>query len=59
MVRQPTPVFLPKRSHGQRSLADYSPWRRKELDATEATEHNDQFYVIVFEIIFLPLLDFK
>ena len=25
--------------HGQRSLADYSPWGRKELDTTEATEH--------------------
>ena len=23
---QPTPVFLPGKSHGQRSLADYSPW---------------------------------
>ena len=25
----PTPVFLPRKSHGQRSLADYSPWGRK------------------------------
>ena len=24
--RQPTPVFLPGKFHGQRSLADYSPW---------------------------------
>ena len=23
---QPTPVFLPQKCHGQRSLADYSPW---------------------------------
>ena len=23
---QPTPVFLPRESHGQRSLAGYSPW---------------------------------
>ena len=23
---QPTPVFLPGESHGQRSLASYSPW---------------------------------
>ena len=23
---QPTPVFLPRASHGQRSLAGYSPW---------------------------------
>ena len=25
--------------HGQRSLADYSPWGHKELDMPEATEH--------------------
>ena len=31
---QPTPVFLPGKSHGQRSLAEYSPWGRKELDMT-------------------------
>ena len=33
--RQPTPVFLPGESHGQRSLARHSPWGRKELDTTE------------------------
>ena len=32
---QPTPVFLSAKSHGQRSLADYSPWGCKELDTTE------------------------
>ena len=32
-------VFLPGESHGQRSLANYSPWDCKELDTTEATEH--------------------
>ena len=26
----PTPVFLPGESHGQRSLAGYSPWGHKE-----------------------------
>ena len=26
---QPTPVFLPEKCHGQRSLADYSPWGGK------------------------------
>ena len=26
---QPTPVFLPGESHGQRSLAGCSPWGRK------------------------------
>ena len=27
--------FLPGKSHGQRSLVDYSPWDRKESDTTE------------------------
>ena len=32
---QPTPVFLPGKSHGQRSLVGYSPWGCKESDTTE------------------------
>jgi len=32
---QPTPVFLPGKSHGWRSLVDYSPWVRKESNTTE------------------------
>ena len=30
-------VFLPEKSHGQRSLVGYSPWGSKVLDTTEAT----------------------
>ena len=30
-----TLVFLYEDSHGQRSLAGYSPWSHKELDTTE------------------------
>ena len=32
---QPTPLFLPGKSHGRRSLASYSPGGRKEWDMTE------------------------
>ena len=32
---QPIPVFLPRKSHGWRSLVGYSPWGRKESDTTE------------------------
>ena len=32
---QPTPIFLPGKSHGQRRLVGYSPWGRKEWDMTE------------------------
>ena len=33
--QQSTPVLLPRKSHGQRSLVGYSPWGHKELDTTE------------------------
>ena len=34
---QPTPVFLPGESQGQRSLVDCRLWGRTELDTTEVT----------------------
>ena len=34
---QPTPVLLPGESHGQRSLAGYSPQGCKESDTAEMT----------------------
>ena len=34
---QPTPGFLPREAHGQRSLAAYSSWGHKESDTTEET----------------------
>ena len=34
---QPTPVFLPGESPGQRSLGGYSPGGCKDLDMTEVT----------------------
>ena len=36
---QPTPVFLPGESHGQRILAGHGPWGRRESDMTEETKH--------------------
>ena len=36
---QPYPVFLPGKSHGQRSLVGYTPWGCKESDMADATEH--------------------
>ena len=32
---QPTPVLLPGKSHGRRSLVGCSPWDREESDTTE------------------------
>ena len=34
-IWQPTPVFLPGKLHGQRSLVGYSLWGHKESDTTE------------------------
>ena len=39
---QPIPVFLPGKSHGQRSLAGYSPWGLKVRHSL-ATEHAKGF----------------
>ena len=39
---QPTPVFLPGESHGQRSLAGHSPWGHKESDTIEWLNKNRQ-----------------
>ena len=36
---QPTLVFLPGKSHGQRSLLGYRPWGRRELDKTKRLNH--------------------
>ena len=33
--QQPTPVLLPGKSHGRRSLVGCSPWGRKQSDMTE------------------------
>ena len=36
---QATSVFLARKSDGQRSLMDYSPWGHKESDMTEYCRH--------------------
>ena len=40
---QPTPVFLPEKSPGQRSLEDPGPWGCKELDMAEQQQHNNRY----------------
>ena len=37
---QPTPVLLPGKSHGRRSLVGCSPWGREESDTTEQLRFN-------------------
>ena len=42
---QPTPVFLPRESHGQRSLEGYSPWSCKDSDMTQVTYAHTRDYL--------------
>ena len=36
--KQPTPVFLPGKSHGQRRPVDYNPWGCKRVGPNLETE---------------------
>ena len=40
--RQPDPVSLPGKSHGQRSLVGYSPWGSQDSDMTKVTKLTQQ-----------------
>ena len=54
--QQPNPVFLPGKSHGQRSLMGYSPWCCKELDMTQQLSmHNDICYYSITQYVFIAL----
>ena len=46
----PLPVFLPEKSHGQRSLVGYSPWDHKESDTTEHTRIHE--YINIHAYLF-------
>ena len=43
---QPTPVLLPGKSHGRRSLVGCSPWGRSESDTTERLHFHFSFLCI-------------
>ena len=43
---QPTPVFLPGKSHGQGSLSGYSPWGCKRVRGDLATEQQQQRIIV-------------
>ena len=54
---QPTPVFLPGKSHGRRGLVGCSPWGREETDTTERLNWTDKCGLMVF--VFLRLISFS
>ena len=45
---QPTPVFLPGESHGQRSLTGYSPWGHKASDTKRLTHTHTHTHTRVY-----------
>ena len=47
---QPTEVFLPGKSYGQRSLAGYSPWGDKESETTEQLKKNTRSSIVLLGI---------
>ena len=53
---QPTPIFLPGKSHGQRSLAGYSPWDCKESDMIEWLTHKQSWVVSVITMTLESIL---
>ena len=50
-----TPVLLPGKSRGQRSLVDYSLWDRKESDMTNIIIISTIFYVPFSYLLFKPI----
>ena len=47
--QQPTPVFLPEKSHVQRSLMDCSLWVKRESDITQSIQtHNTDSCLTIF-----------
>ena len=44
---QPTAVLLPGESHGQRSLAGYSPWGWRRVRQDCVTKHTKAFWTMV------------
>ena len=50
---QPTPVLLPGKFYGQRSLVGYSPWNHKELDVTEQLHFTFFFFFFALRFIYL------
>ena len=45
---QPTPVFLPEKFHGKRSLGEYSPWGSRESNMTEYVHKCTHIYTTFY-----------
>ena len=49
----PTPAFLPRESHGQRSLVGYNPWGCKESDTTSLSRK--PYEILQKRLTYMPL----
>ena len=47
---QPTPVFLPGKSQGQRNLVGYSPWGSKRVGHDLMTEKQEEKQLVLFGV---------
>ena len=54
MVGHPTPVLLPGKSHGCRSLVGCSPWNHEELDRTERLHFHFSLSTSLSLFTFMP-----
>ena len=55
-AQQPTPVFLPGESHGQRTLEGYSPQGHRDLNMSEVTQQQQQ-HICVHVYIYTNVFD--
>ena len=56
---QSSPVLLPEKPHGKRSLVGYGPWGYKELDMTEQLSMHITMLVVGYILAFQSVLDFN
>ena len=50
----PTPLFLPEKSHGQRSLAGYGPWGHKRVRHNLVTKQQQEWLALFVCICSIP-----
>jgi len=55
-VNQPTPVFLPGKSHGQWSLAGCRAWGSQESDTTEQLTHHHHHKLMTKGTLLISLI---